>query len=112
MMNKELLRAGARFKTDVYNSVITVLKIEEIDSNSVAHIAVNNIEYTDGEVYEIGHLPISTENLKFKIIETYKTKDVNVNDDEGYLYWLNTEIENRGVWNIDLREVIDLTLDM
>ncbi len=42
MINKELLRTGARFRTDVYNSVITVLKTEEIDGNSVAHIAADN----------------------------------------------------------------------
>ena len=111
-MNKEPLRTGARFKTDVYNSIITVLKTEEIDNRSVAHIEIDNIEYTDGEVYEIGHIPINTENLKFEVIETYQAKDVDANDNEGYLYWLNTEIENRGFWNIDLREVIDLTLDM
>jgi hypothetical protein len=111
-MNEELLQAGARFKTNIYNSVITVLKMEEIDNRLVVHIEIDNIEYTDKQVYEIGHVPINIQNLKFEILENYTKKYVDVEDNEGYLYWLGTEVKNRGFWNIDLKEVIDLTLDM
>lgn len=109
-IDKKLIQEGARFRIDVYDSIVTILKVEYIDSVSVAHISVDKIEYKDGGVYEIGHIPINTDNLNFEVIETYPQKSININDNEGYLYWLNTEAENRGFWNIDLKQVIDLTL--
>jgi hypothetical protein len=112
-MDNNIIKQGKIYKIDIFNSIILIYKIENIKNEVVVHLSLNNIEYNDGEIYEIGHIPINLKNLNFNIIKEFKENTFETQDvDEGYNYWLNTDQANRGYWNIDLKEIIENTLDL
>lgn len=116
-MNIKQLQPGQRIKTDVFNSIITILKIEQRkkqnETEDIVHISVQNIEYDKEQIYEIGHIPILYKNLKDNIIEVLENNvKLNLSNNEGYHIWLDTDEKDRGVWNIDLKNIIDYTLSL
>ena len=114
-MDLKQLQPGQIIKTNVYNSIITILKIEQRKTGSnienIVHISINSIEYNKN-IYEIGHIPISYENLKNNIIEVLENEsNLDLFNNEGYQIWLNTDEKDRGVWSIDLQNIIDYTVN-
>ncbi len=109
-----MLREGQKWQfegdlaTEKSYLIIRKIEIGEKCSETV-HISIRDISI-QGELWDIAHLPVALDVVKKSLkseIPWKSDEDDPREYDEAYQIWKK---ENGGVWNIDLKEIINLTL--
>lgn len=85
------------------NSYLLIQKIDKV--KSIVHVSVYGVNLEE-DIFDISHIPIDYHLLKKSLINQilnleYKSDDLFV---EGYRNW---ETEKGGVWEIDIKDVIE-----
>lgn len=92
------------------DSILTILELDkekEIAHISLDHLKIKNTKSGEIILTSIEHLPVTINKLK----ENIKTMVdvVNVNKNEGYLYWEEMYNKNEaGIWSIDIASIVEI----
>ena len=103
------IRAGQLWKYDCRNSdknsTVIILKVDNKTSKTIYHVFVNNV-LINNELTDILHIPLSREAIGNSLLELIENKVEIPEFIDSYYQWLSND---GGVWDIPLKEVINLT---
>lgn len=94
------------------DSVLTILKIDRIDNDSIIHVRIDNIKIpissTGTYVDHIGHLPFSETQLSNSVTEMTGHAKELPSFSEGYMQWKNAFGAGKaGYWKMSVKEALE-----
>ena len=93
------------------SSKLTVLKIDELENDTIIHIRIDSINIGSGNY--IGHMPFSAAAIEASVSGFVKHLNELPEFEEGYQQWKQEFDEGKaGYWKITVREAIDAVSKM